>query len=125
MVMTLLQILYVDPLDVGFILFAISAAYFVAGRYQPTAKRMLKSSHGILFSCAMYPVVANHLSVFADVGWLSYLFWVFVVLGIMATAYSLYGYTRHWQLHFSHLFTLLYGALATLYGMNALPHDSL
>ncbi len=125
MVMTVLQILYVGPLGVGLILFAVSAVYFVAGRHQPTTKRVLKSAHGIVFFCTMYPVVARHFSVFVYAKWLGYPFWALVVLGVAATAYSLFGYTRRWHLHFLHVFTLLYGALATLYGMSALPHDSL
>jgi hypothetical protein len=125
MVMSVLQFLYVGPLGVGLALFAISVVYFVAGRHQPTAKRVLKSSHGIVFFCTMYPIVARDFSVFSYAGWLSYPFWIFVVLGILSTAYSLYGYTRRWPLHFLHLFTLLYGSLATLYGMHALPHASL
>ena len=120
--MAVLQILYVGPLGVGLTLFAISGVYFAAGRHQPTAKRVLKSSHGIVFFCTMYPIVARYFSVFSYAGWLSYPFWVFVALGITATAYSLYGYTRNWSLHFLHLFTMLYGSLATLYGMHALPH---
>ena len=123
--MGVLQILYVGPLGVGLILFAISSVYFLSGRDQPTTKRVLKSSHGIVFFCTMYPIVARYFSVFSHAGWLSYFFWVFVVLAVTATAYSLYDYTRHWPLHFLHLFTLLYGSLATLYGMYALRHDSL
>ena len=123
--MGVLQILYVGPLGVGLILFAISSVYFLSGRDQPTTKRVLKSSHGIVFFCTMYPIVARYFSVFAYVEWLIYPFWVFVVLGVAATAYSLYNYSRGWSLHFLHVFTLLYGALAALYGMNALPHDSM
>lgn len=80
MMMTVLQILYIEPLGVGLILFTISALYFAAGRHQPTTKRVLKSSHGILFFCTMYPVVAHYFSVFSNAGWLSYPFWVFVGL---------------------------------------------
>lgn len=125
MMTTVLQILYVGPIGVGLILFAISAAYFAAGRHQPTLKRVIKSSHGIVFFCTMYPIAARYFSVFSHAEWLRYPFWVLVVLGITATAYSLYGYTKRRPLHFLHLFTLLYGSLATLYGMHALPYDTL
>ncbi len=121
----MLQILYVGPFGVGLILIAISAIYFAAGTHQPNVKRILKSSHGILFFCTLYPVIARQFSVFVYAGWLSYPFWVFLILAIAATAYSLYGYARHWSLHFLHILTLLYGALATLYGMHALSHHSL
>ena len=120
MMTTVLQILYVGPLGVGLILLSVSAIYFVVGRHQPAAKRILKSSHGIVFFCTMYPTVARHFTVFADAEWLSYPFWIFVILGVTAMAYSLFDYTRHWSLHFLHVFTLLYGALATLYGMHVL-----
>lgn len=125
MVTPILQILYVGPLGVGLSLFAISAVYFVAGQHQPTVKRVLKSSHGIVFFCTMYPIIARYFSAFDYAKWLSYPFWLFVVLGVIATAYSLYGYTRRWYLHFLHVFTFLYGSLATLYGIHALPHDPL
>lgn len=125
MVVTILQTLYIGPFGVGLILLVISTVYFVAGRHQPTVKRVLKSSHGILFCCAMYPIVARHFTVFSQTGWLNYPFWVFVLLGVTATAYSLSGYTNRWFLHFLHVFTLLYGSLASLYGMHALPHNSL
>lgn len=119
----ILQNLYVGPLGVGLILSAISFVYFVIGRHQSMVNRVLKSSHGILFFCTMFPIVARHYSFFTYAEWLSYLFWVFVLLGVAATAYSLYGYTRRWYFNFLHVLTLLYGALATLYGMNGLPHD--
>lgn len=117
---TALQILYLEPLGAGLILLAISAAYFVAGSHQPTGRRVLKSSHGLLFLCAMYPVVATRFTASTHTGWLGYPFWVFVWLGIAATAYSFKGYARNGAIHLLHVFTILYGALAMLYGMNCL-----
>jgi len=115
-----LQILYMEPLGVGIILVAISVVYFVAGHRQPVAKRIVKSSHAILFLCAMYPVVLDKFSLLTGWGWFGYPFWVFLVLGIASTVYSLGGYARHWSLHIVHVFTMLYGALAALFGMSAL-----
>ena len=117
---TVLQTLYLGPVGAGLILTAISAVYFVSGLHQPTATRVLKSSHGVLFACTMYPLVARHVPVLSLGGWLAYPFWIFLLLGIAATAYSLFGYAKRWSLHFLHVFTLLYGSLATLYGMHAL-----
>jgi hypothetical protein len=121
--MTLIQILYLDPPGVGLILCAVSAVYFLVGQHQPTGKRIMKSSHGVVFMCAMMlPFVARSLSLSSYAEWLGYTFAIFVLLGFAATVYSLYDYARHWYLHLLHVFTVLYGALAVIYGMNALPH---
>ena len=121
--MTLIQILYFGPLGVGLILGAVSAVYFLVGRHQPTGKRIMKSSHGVVFICAMMlPFVTRSLSVSSYADWLGYIFAIFVLLGFAAIVYSLYDYARHWHLHLLHVFTVLYGALAVVYGMNALPH---
>lgn len=121
--MTVLQAMYLGPVGLVLVLTTISVVYVLAGRHQSITKRILKSSHGIVFLCAMYwPIAARHFSIFCYAEWPGYAFVAFVVLGIMATAYSLYGYTRYWHLHFLHIFTFLYGSLATLYGMHALTH---
>ena len=120
---TLIQILYLDPLGVGLILCAVSAIYVYVGQHQPTRKRIMKSIHGVVFVCAMMlPFVARTLSSSFYADWLGFTFAIFVILGFAATVYSLYDYARHWYLHVLHVFTVLYGALAVLYGMNALPH---
>ena len=117
----MLQILYKGPLGVAHILLAISIVYFMAGRQQPLRKRLLKSCHGIIFICVMFPVAARYLSAFDNAAWLSYPFWVLVVLGAVMAANSLFDYSRSWSLPFLHVFTILYGALAVMYGMSTLP----
>ena len=121
--MTFIQIIYLGPLGVGLILCAVSAVYFLVGRHQPTRKRIMKSSHGVVFISAMiFPFVARSLSLSSHPEWLGFIFAMLVVSGFVATVYSLYDYTRLWILHSVHVFTVLYGALAVIYGMNALPH---
>ena len=117
----LIQILYLDPLGVALILCAVSAVYFLVGRHQPTGKRFMKSSHGVVFICAMMlPFVARSLSLSSYTEWLGYTFAIFVLLGFAAIIHSLYDYARHWYIHLLHVFTVLYGALAVVYGMTAL-----
>ena len=117
----MLQPLYLGPLGVTQILLAISIVYFVAGRPHPWWKRLLKSCHGIIFVCVMFPVAARYLSVFDKAAWLSYPFWVLVVLGAIIAANSLFDYSRSRLLPFLHVITILYGALAVMYGMSTLP----
>ncbi len=122
----LLQTLYLDPLGVGLILLGISALYFLEGRHLPFLERILKSGHGIFFLCLMYPVASSKFPAFNNAEWFGYPYWAFLLLGLAATVYSLAGrYVKHWAIHFLHLFTILYGSLAALYGMNALPIDFL
>ncbi len=121
-VQKLLQILYLEPLAVGLILLGISVLYFLEGRHLRFFERILKSGHGIFFLCLMYPLVLRNSTAFADAGWFGYPYWAFLLLGLVTTVYSLAGrYVKHWALHFLHLFTILYGSLAALYGMNTLP----
>ena len=121
-VQNLLQTLYLDPLFVGLILLGISILYFLEGRHLSFRERITKSGHGIFFLCLMYPVVSSKFPVFSDVEWFEYPYWVFLILGLATTVYSFAGrYVKHWVLHFLHLFTILYGSLAALYGMNTLP----
>ena len=116
------QMLYLGPLGVGLILFVISMLYFLEGRHLSFFERVLKSIHGIFFLCLMYPLVLNNVTAFRDAAWYGYLYWVFLLLGLATTVYSLAGrYIKHWVLHFLHLFTIIYGSLAALYGMNTLP----
>ena len=117
----MLQALYLGPLGVAQILLAISVIYFMVGRPHPLRKRLLKSCHGIIFICVMFPVAARYLSVFGNVAWLSYPFWLLVVLGAVMAANSLFDYSRSRSLPFLHVFTIIYGALAVLYGMSTLP----
>jgi len=85
-------------------------------------ERILKSSHGVFFLCLMYPLALSNSTAFADAGWFGYPYWAFLMLGLAMTVYSLAGrYVKHWALHFLHIFTILYGSLAALYGMNTLP----
>jgi hypothetical protein len=121
-IQNVLQLLYLEPLVVGLILLGISVLYFIEGRHMAFFERILKSSHGIFFLCLMYPLVLGHSTAFTDAIWFGYLYWVFLLLGLATTVYSLAGrYVKHWALHFLHLFTILYGSLAALYGMNTLP----
>jgi hypothetical protein len=121
-VQNLLQILYLEPLAVGLILLGISVLYFLEGRHMAFFERILKSSHGIFFLCLMYPLVLSHSTAFTDAGWFGDPYWALLLLGLATTVYSLAGrYVKHWALHFLHLFTILYGSLAALYGMNTLP----
>jgi hypothetical protein len=121
-VQQLLQVLYLDPLAVGLILLGISVLYFLEGRHMAFLERILKSSHGIFFLCLMYPLVLSNTTAFTDAGWSGYPYWAFLFLGLATTVYSMAGrYVKHWVLHFLHLFTILYGSLAALYGMNTLP----
>ena len=117
-----MQVLYVDPLYVGIILLGISVLYFLEGRHLRFFEKIIKSSHGVFFLCLMYPLVLNQDSAFMEAGWIGYPFWGFLFLGLATMVYSLAGrYVKHWVLHFLHLFTILYGALSALYGMNTLP----
>jgi hypothetical protein len=121
-VQNLLQILYLEPLAVGLILMGISVLYFLEGRHMAFFERILKSSHGVFSLCLMYPLVLSHSTAFTDAGWFGYPYWALLLLGLATTVYSLAGrYVKHWALHFLHLFTILYGSLAALYGMNTLP----
>ena len=121
-VQNLLQTLYLDPLVVGLILFGISVLYFLEGRHLSFRERIMKSGHGIFFLCLMYPVASSKFRTFSDAEWFGYPYWAFLLLGLVTMVYSLAGrYVKHWALHFLHLFTILYGSLAALYGMNALP----
>lgn len=123
-VQKLLQILYLEPIVVGLILLGISVLYFLEGRHMAFFERILKSSHGVFFLCLMYPLVLSNSTALADAGWFGYPYWAFLMLGLAMTVYSLAGrYVKHWALHFLHLFTILYGSLAALYGMNTLPPD--
>jgi hypothetical protein len=117
----MLQILYIGPLGVAHVLLTTSVVYFIAGRQQPLRKRLLKSCHGIIFICVMFPVAVKYLSIFDSAAWLSYPFWVLPVLGAAAAANSLLDYSRSRSLPFLHVFTIIYGALAVLYGMSTLP----
>lgn len=118
-VQKILQVLYVDPLIVGIILLGISVLYFLEGRHLSFFERILKSSHGIFFLCLMYPLVLSEATIFTKAEWFGYPYWAFLFLGLATMVYSLAGrYVKHWGLHFFHLFTILYGSLAALYGMN-------
>ncbi len=121
-VQKLLQILYLEPLAVGLILMGISVLYFLEGRHMAFFERILKSSHGIFFLCLMYPLVLSNSTALTNAGWFGYPYWGLLLLGLATTVYSLAGrYVKHWALYFLHLFTILYGSLAALYGMNTLP----
>jgi hypothetical protein len=123
-VQNLLQILYLEPFVVGLILLGISVLYFLEGRHMAFFERILKSSHGIFFLCLMYPLVLRNSTAYTDAGWFGYPYWAFFLLGLATMVYSLAGrYVKHWILHFLHVFTILYGSLAALYGMNTLPPD--
>ena len=122
----LLRTFYLDPLGVGLILLGISVLYFLEGRHLPFFERILKSGHGIFFLGLMYPLVLRTSTVFNNAGWLGYPYWIFLLFGLATTVYSLAGrYVKHWALHFLHLFTIMYGSLSALYGMNALPAEFL
>ena len=121
-VQSILQILYLGPFGVGVILFGISVLYFLEGRHLSFFERVFKSVHGIFFLSLMYPLVLRNSTAFASDVWFGYLYWAFLLLGLATTVYSLAGrYVKHWVIHFLHLFTILYGSLAALYGLNALP----
>ena len=121
-VQSILQILYLDPLGVSLVLFGISVLYFLEGRHLSFFERVFKSAHGIFFLCLMYPLVLHTSTAFTDAAWFGYLYWAFLLLGLSTTVYSLAGrYVKHWAIHFLHLFTIIYGSLAALYGLNALP----
>ena len=121
-----LSLLDHGPDLVGFILLAISLSYFLLGKGTPLKKRILKSSHGILFVCALvYAAIASKYTHFGYEGWLNYPFYIFLILGISAVIYSLWGMLKVWYYHLVHVFTLSYGVLVGLYGGLALAHDSL
>lgn len=121
-VQRIFQILYLGPLGVGVILFCISVLYFLEGHHLSFFERVLKSAHGIFFLFLMYPLVLHDSTSFTGAVWFGYLYWAFLLIGLATTVYSLAGrYVKHWALHFLHLFTIIYGSLSALYGMNALP----
>ena len=115
------QFLYVGPIGVALVLFAISAIYFYADQDQPMARRVLKSSHGVLLLFQMTPIVARDFVTVAYGDWLSYVYYGSLLLGLMAVVYSLRHYARPWYFHLLHVLTFLYGALANIYGLQAMP----
>ncbi len=117
----LLQFLYLGPIGVAVILFAISAIYFYAYQDQPMARRALKSSHGVLLLLQMTPIIARDFVTVAYGDWLNYVYYGSLLFGFMAVAYSLRHGARPWYFHSLHILTLLYGALANIYGSQALP----
>ena len=118
----LIQFLYVGPVGVALILFAISALYFYAGRDLPATKRILTSSHGVVLLFQMAPVAARDFVTVAYGDGLSFVLYGALVLGFIAVAYCHRHSGRRWYFHSVHVLTLLYASLANIYGWQALPH---
>ena len=113
---------FVTPL----ILISISFGYLTFGNKMPIGRKILKSSHGILFVCGLvYASVASKFTYFGYEGWLNYPFAGFLVLGLASVIYSFWGMFKNWYFHTVHIFTLSYAMLVALYGGLALVHDSL
>lgn len=117
----LVQFLHVSPLLVAVILIVISALYFRAGRNLSAQERVLKSAHGVLLSAQLAPVLARDLLTPAYGGWLVFVFYGALFVGLAAVVYSLRGLARPWYFHVLHVVTIFYAALANVYGYQALP----
>ena len=115
----LIEVLHVGPLGVTLILLATSALYFHAGRDQPTLNRYLTSSHGVILLFQMTPVMARDVVPAIHGDWLSYMLWGPLILGFIAITYSLQHSGRRWIFHSVHVVTVLYAALANVYGYQA------
>ena len=116
----LLELLHFGPLGVALILVAISALYFRAGRDQPITRRVLASSHGAILLLQMTPVVARDVIPNAQGDWLDLMLWVPLMLGLLAIAYSLFRSGRRRGFHTVHIVTVMYAALANVYGYQAM-----
>ena len=114
------QVLHVGPIGVAVILLAISAIYFCAGRDQPMARRFLKSSHGVLLLFQMTPIIARDFLSGVHGDWVTDIYYGSLVFGLIAAAYSVRHFARPWYFHSLHVFTVLYGALANIYGWQAI-----
>ncbi len=116
----MLELLHFGPLGVALILVSISVLYFYAGREQPTTSRVLASSHGVILLLQMAPVMARDVIPGAQGDWLIFMLWIPLILGLFAIIYSLHHSGRRWFFHFVHVVTVLYAALANVYGYQAM-----
>ena len=117
---TLVQLLHVGPLAVTLILLAVSVLYFRAYQDQPRLRRILLSSHGVILLSQMTPVVVRDFAPAVHGAWLGYVLWGSLILGLVAIAYSMSAPGRRRVFHSLHIVTILYAALANVYGYQAI-----
>jgi len=61
-----------------------------------------------------------HMNRTAYGAWLGYFYYGSLIFGLIAAAFSLRHCARPWYFHSLHVLTLLYGALANIYGWQAM-----